>query len=112
MAAFRKELNLYDVPFLLGGLGDFLEIFEGGALKPYPIVNAALEKTAADNPMTGFVSAKGLGANPDNLHFNAKALHAFGLRYFEVFESLRDVHKVFAEKCSMDDAVRTEMEKL
>lgn len=112
MAAFRKELDLYDVPFLLGGLGDFLEFYAGGGLKTYPVVNAALEKISAEHPMTGFVSAKGLGSNPDNLHFNAKALHAFGLRYFEVFESLRDVNKVFSEKCSMDDAIRTEMEKL
>ena len=31
----------------------------------------------------GFVSAEGLTANSDNLHFNSRALREFGLRYFE-----------------------------
>ena len=113
MASFRKDLNLFDVPFLLGGLGDFLANHPSENLKTfYPAVNAALRKTAEENSMTGFVSAEGLGANPDNLHFNAKALYEFGLRYFEVFETLRNPHKVFTEKTAPDDAVRTEMEML
>ena len=62
--------------------------------------------------MTGFVSAEGLGGNPDNLHFNSKAVYEFGLRYFSQFEKLRNPEKVFVEKPDMDDAFRTEMELL
>ncbi len=113
MASFRKDLNLFDVPFLLGGLGDFLKDNESENLRTfYPAVNEAIKRTAEENPMTGFVSAEGLGANPDNLHFSAKALYDFGLRYFDVFETLRNPHKVFTEKSAPDDAVRTEMELL
>jgi len=113
MASFRKDLNLYDVPFLLGGLGDFLANHPSEDLKAYyPAVNEALKKTAKENAMTGFVSAEGLGSNPDNLHFSAQSLYEFGLRYFEVFETLRDENKIFTEKVAPDDAVRTAMEAL
>ncbi|MBR5869281.1 MAG: sialate O-acetylesterase [Clostridia bacterium] len=111
--AFRRELDLYDVPFLIGGLGDFLERCElSPYLVNYPHVNAALQQVAQEVDRVGYVPADGLGANPDNLHFSAEGLHAFGLRYFEVFEKLRDPNKVFAEKPTMDDAIRSEMEAL
>ncbi len=110
---FRRDLDLYDVPFLLGGLGEFLA---NCAAYPetanYPYVNEALRRVAQDNDRVGFVSAQGLGANPDNLHFSAAALHDFGLRYFNELEKHRDPDKVFVEKCAMDDAVRSEMELL
>ena len=63
-------------------------------------------------PHTAFVSAEGLGANPDNLHFNHGSLQEFGLRYYEAFAALEDRSRVFEQKCGMDDAVRTEMELL
>ncbi|MBE6947615.1 MAG: sialate O-acetylesterase [Ruminococcaceae bacterium] len=113
MNTLREELALQDVPFLLGGLGDFLKDCPlDEKLKNYVYVNDALKKIAQKHPMTGFVSAEGLGANPDNLHFNAKALYEFGIRYFDEFEKLRDPNKVFTEKADMEDAIRTEMEKL
>ena len=62
--------------------------------------------------MTGFVSAEGLRSNPDKLHFCAKALREFGNRYYEKFLELEDKNKVFEEKLSENDAVRTEMELL
>ena len=62
--------------------------------------------------MTGFVSAEGLGANPDNLHFNAKALYEFGIRYFEEYQKLRRTDKIFTEKYDEDHAIRTAMELL
>lgn len=114
MEALRRELDLYDVPFILGGLGDFLYDCPhgGGELKNYPMVNTQLQRIAAENSLTGFVSAEGLGANPDNLHFNAAALYEFGLRYFEEFEKVRDPKKVFAEKPGVNEAFRTGMELL
>ncbi len=90
MQEFRKQLGLYDVPFILGGLGDFLgNCSVSPKVKNYAHINNALKSIAAGNEMTGFVSAEGLTANPDNLHFNAHSLYEFGLRYFKEFDRLR-----------------------
>ncbi len=111
---FKQRLNLYDVPFLIGGLGDFLKdrIPQNPHYINAPLVNEIMRSVAEKMPNTGFVSAEGLGANADNLHFNSEALYEFGLRYFEEFEKLRDPNKVFLEKSHPDDALRTELEKL
>ena len=100
MNAFREKLNLHDVPFLLGGLGDFLKFFERGEHlgRNYVHINNALEKIANENPMTGFVSANGLTSNEDMLHFNAKSLREFGVRYYQKFITLEDKNKVFIDK--------------
>ncbi len=111
--AFRKKLNLYDVPFLLGGLGDYLEFCDRSDMfKNYIYVNEALEKVANKNKITGFVSAKGLGANPDNLHFSAQSLREFGVRYYNEFKKLEDKNKIYVEKLSPDASIRTELEQL
>lgn len=117
LRAFRRELNLYDVPFLLGGLGDFLpECTQNPRLTPgfanYVKVNGALRQVAGAEEMTGYVPAEGLSANPDNLHFSAAALHEFGLRYYEVFRTLERGDKIFPEKPDPDSALRTGMELL
>ncbi len=114
MNAFRKKLNLYDVPFLVGGLGDFLyDCPRGeGIFKNYTIINKILEEYAKENKMTGFVSALGLGGNADNMHFSAKALREFGLRYFDEFLKLEDKTKVFTEKDTVDNAIRNDIEHL
>ena len=117
--ALRDALELWDVPLLVGGLGDYLTNYmvlkdgvETFPERDYPLVNAQLQTLAATLPRTGFVSAEGLTPKADNLHFDAKSLHAFGLRYFEVFETLRDPNKVFEEKPHPDAALRTAMELL
>ena len=107
MQALRKELGLQDVPFLLGGLGDFLELYP---IPGYIHVNAALQNIARDNEMTEFVSAEGLTAKPDNLHFNSASLYEFGLRYLDVFESMEKA--AIADKTIKEDLQRTEMELL
>ena len=109
--SFRKDLGLYDVPFLLGGLGEYLPL-RSEHYKNHVHVNAALEKLAEENPMTGFVCAKGLKPNPDNLHFCSEALREFGLRYYSVFSSLEDKNKVFTEKGDDFAAAKTKMEML
>ena len=108
--AFRKKLNLYDVPFLVGGLGDFLSEYMGN--NNFTYINEALETYASENKMTGFVSAKGLKSNPDNLHFSAESLREFGVRYYKEFLNHEDKNKVFVEKTTPDLAVRTDIEKL
>ncbi len=117
MDAFREKLNLYDVPFLLGGLGDFIADYRGSDGTEYhfansPHINTALRAYVEKRPMTGFVSAEGLGANPDGLHFCAAALREFGVRYYEEFKKLEDKNKIFPEKPDWNNAVRSELESL
>ena len=114
MESFRRDLSLDDVPFILGGLGDFLKDFptQETLRTNYVHVNSALKEIAANNKMTGFASAEGLSGNPDNLHFSADGLYKFGLRYFDEFEKLRDPNKVFPDKSDMDSAIRSTMELL
>jgi len=109
MQALRKELNLNNVPFILGGLGDYLEFYP---LENYVLINQALENIAASNEMVGFASAKGLTSNPDNLHFNAHSLYDFGLRYFEAFEKLNNQTDPARRNNVKDDILRSEMELL
>lgn len=111
MNALRKELDLDDVPFILGELGSFLEDCTfSEELKNYPQVNEQLQKIAKSNKLTGIVSAGGLTANADNLHFNAESLYEFGLRYFAEFERLSNKEKKILEKESL--GTRSEMELL
>lgn len=87
--ALRRQLNMPNLPILVGGLGDFLvNLVTSPDMKNYVFVNEQLEKIGREYPNCGFVSAVGLGSNPDNLHFNAKALREFGLRYYEVYKTL------------------------
>lgn len=111
--ALRKRLNLYDVPFIVGGLGDFLNDFPGSPIfKNYIYVNEALKRVAEKVDRVGYASAEGLGGNPDNMHFSAKALREFGVRYYEQFLLLEDKTKVFSEKPSADLAIVNELEAL
>lgn len=114
--ALQKRLGLHDVPFLLGGLGDFLPHHanpeQAARYQNYVEINAQLRHMAATRERTGFVSAEGLISNPDRLHFSAAALREFGLRYYEEFLKLEDKNKVFEEKSTEDAAIRTDIEHL
>ena len=116
LESLRNQLKLDDVPFLVGGLGDYLKNYVKNPLSSlktnYVYVNEALQSMAEHLPMTGFVSAEGLTANEDNLHFNAASLREFGLRYYEEFKKLERKDKVFVEKSSQDAAIRSEFELL
>ncbi len=109
MQALRKELNLNDIPIILGGLGDYLEFYP---LKNYVHINCALQNIAASKDMFGFASAEGLTSNPDNLHFNAQSLYDFGHRYFEAFEKLNKRTDALGKKPLKEDILRSEMELL
>lgn len=109
LRSLREQLDLQEVPFLVGGLGDYLTEYSDSTRVNYPIVNRALMKIAEDNSAVGFVSAKGLTSNPDNLHFNAKSLYEFGLRYFEVYESMAENISVSGQS---EEDVRGELESL
>ena len=111
--AMRKRLGMPDVPFLVGGLGDFLKDYVNPTnLKNYPYVNEALKSTASHVNNVGFVSAEGLTPNGDNLHFNAKSLREFGLRYFDGYKKLTEVASSSEQKASIGGKSSTEMELL
>ena len=109
----KLELNLKDVPFVLGGLGDYLgECSLDDDFKNYIHINNALKKLADSDEMIGFVSADGLKSNPDKLHFNAKALYEFGIRYFEEYEKLRKEETLPNKAVLEDDFIRSYIEAL
>lgn len=106
VSALRKRLNLENIPLLIGGLGDFLGECElDKSLKNYKEVNKALKKSAADLNAAAFVSAEGLTSNPDLLHFNARSLRDFGIRYYNAFKELSKntdvIHNIPIENDSM-----------
>ena len=108
----REATGLYDVPFIIGALGDYLKDYSNENLTRYfSNVNEALKNVADCNELNGFVDASGLGANPDNLHFNSKALYEFGIRYFEEFEKFNTV-KMNNTNFSSKGIEMSELEKL
>ena len=109
--AFRDRLGLEDVPFIVGGLGDFLPK-RSDRYANYVHINAALQSVVQKRERMGFVSAEGLEPNPDNLHFSAAALREFGVRYYNEFLRLEDKNRIFEEKPSPDLAIVNEIELL
>lgn len=113
MDTIKQELGRPDLPFLLGGLGDFLiACAHSEDLKNYGHVNAALQQIVQTNENTAFVSAEGLGCNSDHLHFSAEALWEFGFRYFDAFQSLDIDDRILVQEPSKSDTERTAMELL
>jgi hypothetical protein len=90
--AFRAELDAWNIPFILGGLGDFLGGGRYGKyFTEYNEVNHALQKYALETPNAYFVTSAGLTANDDGLHFNAVSLRKFGVRYYQSFSERTSV---------------------
>ena len=92
--ALRRELNVPDIPIIIGGLGDFLgkEGF-GKSCAEYTLINQELEKFAFEQDNCYFVTAAGLTSNPDGIHIDAISQRKFGLRYFEAFSNRQHVLK-------------------
>lgn len=82
----RQELEMPELPFILGGLADSLAKVEDYI--NYPYINEALQRIANDDPFCTFVPSTGLTCNPDNIHFNSKSLEELGLRYFAAYQKL------------------------
>lgn len=96
--SLRKDIGIPDIPIVMGGLGDFLK---STSFVDYQentdTVNKATENVAKADSLTGFANAKGLTANPDNVHFNAESLYELGIRYFNEFETLKKRDGLFTE---------------
>ena len=73
----RKEFG--PVPFVAGELGHYLGSFRANAR--WREINEQMHDLERMLPDYCVVSASGLSANPDNLHFNTESLREFGLRY-------------------------------
>lgn len=109
----RKALDLPDLPVLVGGLGDFLKYREGADhLENYPHINAALQSIASQDDHCAFVSATGLTAKHDNLHFNHTSLMEFGYRYFDAFKALPCYESTLTDMEIGENTERTAMEQL
>ncbi|MCI6886978.1 MAG: sialate O-acetylesterase [Lachnospiraceae bacterium] len=86
VAELRRQLELPNVPFIVGGLGDYLpECPLHDYFVNAPKVTAALLHFAETHEHTLFVTAKGLTCNPDHLHFNAISQRIFGIRYYSSY---------------------------
>ena len=84
--ALRAELGVGDdVPFIAGELGDFLSVRHPDS--KHGVVNAGIRACATNVPNFRAVSARGLTANADNLHFNTASLREFGERYARAYLS-------------------------
>jgi len=84
--AFRSELNLPNLPIIMGGLGNYLtEGIYGMYFSAYETVNKSLQDFAHSNHDCYFVTASGLTSNPDYIHIDAASQRIFGIRYFEAF---------------------------
>ena len=86
MNTLRNELNLDEVPLIIGGLGDFLgKSGFGQHATEYQQVNEQLQRFANEQQNCYFVTAAGLTANPDGIHLDAVSQRKFGYRYYEAF---------------------------
>ncbi|MFD1874837.1 sialate O-acetylesterase [Hymenobacter bucti] len=104
--AFRRELNTPDIPLIIGGLGDFLSRGRYGAyFTGYPAVNEALQQFASTTPNCYFVTAAGLTANPDGLHFDAVSQRIFGIRYFEGFHQQKHILAQLPDEKGIVDSI-------
>lgn len=90
---FRRALDMPDAPFLIGALGDYLK--QSTYLEcssQYTVLNDLLKWFVLIEHDCYFVTAEGLGCNPDHLHFNAASQRVFGLRYYEAYRTRSSVY--------------------
>lgn len=111
-AALRRDLELPDVPVIVGALGDYLVNYSEGTRAYYSLINAAARRVTETQPAMAFVPADGLGAKPDNLHFDAPALREFGIRYYAAYRSIERPLDTSSAAFTEDGLPHTEIERL
>lgn len=90
----RTELAASNIPFLAGGLGDYLGKSAFGAnCTEYQLVNQELYRYADEHDCCYYVTGKQLNSNADGIHINAESQRRFGLRYFEAYHTKRHVNE-------------------
>ena len=92
ISALREALAVPGIPLIIGGLGGFLtKGIYGQYFTAYPLINKALEEFANNHAHCYFVTAEGLTANPDQIHFNAHSQRIFGIRYYQAYQKLKSI---------------------
>ena len=100
--SLRKELNAFEVPLIIGGLGDFLGKNGFGLnCTEYELVNEQLLKFAREQENSCFVTAEGLTPNPDGIHMDAVSQRRFGVRYYEAFVKREHVLKTIENEMEL-----------
>jgi hypothetical protein len=85
---FRQQFGSSEIPVIAGELGTFLI----GEDRPRPYVesiNAQLRDLVGILPAYGFAKSNGLTDLGDHVHFDAKSLREFGVRYAQQYQHLR-----------------------
>lgn len=113
MDTLRTKIGKNDLPILVGGLGDFLSQYTASPeiMEFHPTINSILQNLGDSYRHCVFVSAVGLGANPDNLHFSATSLKELGKRYYNAFRPYDQQHDEDEEGLTVDNH-RTAIELL
>ena len=86
--SFRKELGDLEVPFIVGGLENYLgKSGFGRSCVEYDLINQELLKYVENNRNCYFVTGEKLYPNPDGIHINAESQRRFGIRYFKAYQT-------------------------
>lgn len=102
----RKELNVPHIPLIIGGLGDFLgNGLYGKYFNEHHYINESLQKFTNTQDNCYFVSAEGLTANPDGVHFDAISQRRFGVRYFEAFHHQKNILNTLDNEDAVIDTI-------
>jgi hypothetical protein len=105
--AFRHALDAPEIPFIAGGLGEYLSNGRYGKyFTEYQEVNQALLRYAETKANAYFVTARGLTANADGLHFDAVSQRKFGVRYFEAFSKKNNILAPLADESQLVDKIQ------
>ena len=101
----RNDLNAEKVPFIMGGLGDYLgKSGFGSNCAEYEMVNRELLRFAMEQEYTYFATAEGLTPNPDGIHIDAVSQRRFGIRYYEAFSKKKHVLSPLENEIELLDA--------
>ena len=86
--SIRKELGDLEVPFIVGGLGNYLgKSGFGRSCVEYDLINQELLKYVENNRNCYFVTGEKLYPNPDGIHINAESQRRLGIRYFKAYQT-------------------------
>jgi len=89
IARLRKDLEAPEVPFIVGGLGDFVVRPAGGKENPGAArVSEALQRVARKASRVAYVDPAGLGHKGDGVHFSAESARELGRRYAKALLAL------------------------
>lgn len=85
LESIKRQLDIPDVPVIMGELGSFLGDRADGRFMYYKTVNKALAAIAEKNEMYVLAKADGLTDCGDKSHFDSASQREFGRRYFKAY---------------------------